>query len=319
MSCAIIIPAIKKNKLLENCIEKCLKQKKVKVHIYVILDILNTKKKNYKNVTFIKSSKNISAKRNLGVKIAKEKYIAFIDSDAYPEKNWVFESIKNLKKNKKIGLVTGCDVAYPNESGTAKVVALVNKSKFTSGTKSFRKNLKSKSRFVNHASSCNMVLEKKFYDRIGGMNEDIYVGEDIAFCNKLTKYKKIFFTNKSIIYHKTRSLIPFILQRFTYGTAVTSSYKNFSFNKNFEFFIPSLIILTLIFTALFYPDYLKMNLIIYFLISFFILIESIKIAGLKSSFMVYLLNIISILSFGIGTLLSLFLSIKKIKKIYTKR
>ena len=40
----------------------------------------------------------MSVKRNKAVKICKENYIAFIDSDAYPTKNWLFNGIKILNK-----------------------------------------------------------------------------------------------------------------------------------------------------------------------------------------------------------------------------
>ena len=120
MSCAIIIPAINLDSLLKKCIKECQKQKNTKVHIYILLDNLPSKKKKFKNVTFIKSLKNISEKRNLGLKQTKHKYLAFIDSDAYPDKFWISKSIEILKKNKNIGLVTGFDLSYPNEKGSSK-------------------------------------------------------------------------------------------------------------------------------------------------------------------------------------------------------
>ena len=46
--------------------------------------------------------KNMSFKRNLAVKAYKSKYIAFIDSDAYPSKNWLTIADNFLKKIKEI-------------------------------------------------------------------------------------------------------------------------------------------------------------------------------------------------------------------------
>jgi cellulose synthase/poly-beta-1,6-N-acetylglucosamine synthase-like glycosyltransferase len=42
----------------------------------------------------------------LAVKSAKTKYLAFIDSDAYPSEGWIENSLKFLK-NKQIGIIAG--------------------------------------------------------------------------------------------------------------------------------------------------------------------------------------------------------------------
>ena len=104
----IIIPCIKLSDVRE-CIKNIRKfYKNVNINV-----CLNEKVKNYKtdnNLRFIYTkSKSIGQKRNLAVKAAKTKYIAFIDSDAFPKKNWIESSYKYLKLN-KVGIISGPNI-----------------------------------------------------------------------------------------------------------------------------------------------------------------------------------------------------------------
>ena len=45
-------------------------------------------------------SNSIAEKRNLSVDKCKSKYIIFLDSDAYPNKNWIESTFIFLKKRK---------------------------------------------------------------------------------------------------------------------------------------------------------------------------------------------------------------------------
>ena len=86
----IIIPSRNTDYLLEKCIKKIREQYK-NIKIILVLDSINNCLKQFdKNIEIIKSENpNMSAKRNLGVKNVDTKYIAFIDSDAYPNENWL--------------------------------------------------------------------------------------------------------------------------------------------------------------------------------------------------------------------------------------
>jgi GT2 family glycosyltransferase len=320
MTCAIIIPSINFDKLLAKCVSKCLEQKYKKIKIYLILDNIPKIKIKNKKIIYLKCDGNISKKRNYGAKFSKENYLAFIDSDAYPNKKWIKTGIDFFLKNNFNGLLTGPDLAFPNEKGIEKIISFVNKSVFISGSKSYRKNTKAISKFVEQASSCNMMLKKSLFFKINGMDEDIYTGEDIAFCDKIKKNNfKIYFLNSFKIFHKTRSLKSFLIQRFVYGTSVFSSFKHSNVFKNLEFFIPAIIITIPLIVFIFFNEYIFKNLIIYVSLSLIILLESYKISKLKFSLIIYFLIILSTLLFGLGTLSKVFLSVKNIKKIYLKR
>ena len=78
--------------------------KKTKIIVCLNQKVKNNKDKNLKLIhTHLKG---IGAKRNLAVKFAKTKYLAFIDSDAYPSNGWLQNSFKYLNK-KKLELLQG--------------------------------------------------------------------------------------------------------------------------------------------------------------------------------------------------------------------
>ena len=160
-SCAIVIPAININEDVEKCLQECLRQEKVKTTIYLITNKKIRQKFKKKKIKYLNFGDiNMSQKRNLAVKICKDRFIAFIDSDAYPSKNWIFNALKILKKNKKIGIITGPDLPFPNQKGWSLLIGIAHKSFLLSGVKVFRKNIK-KTMECSQASSCNMILKKK--------------------------------------------------------------------------------------------------------------------------------------------------------------
>ena len=88
----IIIPAIK----LDDELLKCLREiNKIKYSNFFVTIVLDYEIKNklpklkYKINKMIVGKVNMSKKRNLAAKKFKSKFIAFIDSDAYPNKNWL--------------------------------------------------------------------------------------------------------------------------------------------------------------------------------------------------------------------------------------
>jgi len=84
----IIIPCVSFRDV-KNCIKNIRKNYK-KIKIIVSLNKTGKKINRDKNLKIIISNNiSIGKKRNIAVDVSKSKYIAFIDSDAYPKKNWI--------------------------------------------------------------------------------------------------------------------------------------------------------------------------------------------------------------------------------------
>jgi len=321
-SCTIIIPSINLNKEVKECIDSCLRQKKIKINLYLVTDKVVKKKYLPKKVKYLSFGNiNMSEKRNRAVRLCRDKYIAFIDSDAVATSDWIENGINLLKKNKKVAIVTGPDLPFPNQKGWSKIIGLAHKSFLLSGSKVFRKNI-NKQVFCSQASSCNMILIKKYFLKVKGMNEKIYIGEDIDLCDKIIKLKKILYSPFVKIFHRSRDFIPFIFQRYAYGTSIGHIFLRGVFINNIQYSVPFLIFMYFIIFPFIY--YFNFFFNIYFLsiifFSILVLFESLRIS--KKPIEIIKLNIIiylSIFSFGFGSLMKFLGLTKNIKKAYTYR
>ena len=99
----IIIPAIEINDELIKCLTEINKINFSNFFVSILLD-RNYKRKipkfRYKLNKLVVGKINMSKKRNIAAKKFKSEYIAFIDSDAYPNRNWLKLAIKYLKQKK---------------------------------------------------------------------------------------------------------------------------------------------------------------------------------------------------------------------------
>ena len=322
-NCTIIIPSINLNKEVRSCIDSCLNQKDTKIKIYLVTDRIVKKKYLPKKVKYLCFGNiNMSEKRNRAVKLCKDKYIAFIDSDAAATNDWIKNGINILTRNKNIAIVTGPDFPFSNQKGWSKIIGLAHKSFLLSGSKVFRKNINKKI-FCAQASSCNMILVKDFFLKVKGMNKNIYIGEDIDLCDKIIKLnKKILYSPLVKIFHRTRDFIPFIFQRYAYGTSIDHVFSRGVFTNNIQYSIPFLILVYFIIFPFmyFYNFFFDIYVLSIIFFNFLVFFESIKIS--RNPLEIIKLNIIiyiSIFSFGFGSLMKLFGLTKNLRKTYTYR
>ena len=120
------------------------------------VDVLYDRYPNIK-IKILEKKLNISKKRNFGVTISQKKFIAFIDSDAYPEEEWIKNSLKILNENTNIYLVGGPNISPENQKWQNSIIGEVQKSFMITGKWNFQKMI-SKSRFAENLYSCNMVM-----------------------------------------------------------------------------------------------------------------------------------------------------------------
>lgn len=126
-SITVIVPAYNAEKTIEKCIDSIINQTLSAHEIFVINDgsVDNTTKilkkyLNNKNIKiFNKNNEGVSLARNYGLDRVNSKYVAFVDSDDYIEKDFLEVLYNNLHSNKDVDLSI-CGVTHYNEPNKPK-------------------------------------------------------------------------------------------------------------------------------------------------------------------------------------------------------
>tara|TARA_B110001452_G_C15231534_1_gene426573 strand:- start:649 stop:1653 length:1005 start_codon:yes stop_codon:yes gene_type:complete len=254
----IIIPSIQLSSELIFCLTKLNNQTYRNFFVTIVLDFDNkikTPKLKYKLNVLILGKKNMSFKRNLAAKSFQSNIVAFLDSDAYPNKNWLkIASNYFLKEKNKI--IGGPSIPFPRQSYTEMLCHYAKRSFYVTGYLNFRK-YKAKSRYCDWLESCNMLMHRSLYLKHGGMNVKKYLGEDkelIARMKKKDHSIKVFFNPKLFIYHKERNIKKFLLQRIVFGTDLFNIIKFGNKIKSFQPILPLTVFLFFLMVILYETD-----------------------------------------------------------------
>ena len=309
----IIIPAIKLDEELMKCLKELNKLTYLNFFVTIALDYKpknKTPKLKYKVNKLVVGKINMSKKRNIAAKKFNSKYIAFIDSDAYPNKNWLKLAIKYLKK-KKGEVVGGPGIPFNNQNYSEKICYFSKRSKFVTGYLNFRK-YKATKRYCDWLESCNLIMGKKFFLKYGGMDSARYTGEDKEFFERVRKKNpklKVFYSPDLFIYHRERRFIGFLLQRSCFGMDFINLIK---FNVGLKGLQPVLPVFIFIILFIIMFSNIATNLKLVILSSSFTLgsgVIFLEIRKYIKSFKDIVLTIITIglanLSFAAGSLIAL--------------
>lgn len=186
---SIIIPVRQKTAYLKETLQKLQKQTYKSFEVLVIDDAISSKYSN-SNHHF-----GPAFKRNLGAKLSKGKYLAFLDDDSYPDKNWL-KNAKKLLENTHISAVCGPCLTPKTDTEAQKASGLVWSSLIGSGGAGTYRNSPKKTRYVDDYPTVNLIIKKELFKKAGGFDYKYWPGEDTVLC--LTITKKL---NQNILYH----------------------------------------------------------------------------------------------------------------------
>lgn len=161
------------------------------------------------------TNKGPGVARNNGMSQSTSQYFIFMDSDCLFTPNYLKE-IDKAVETQKLDAFGGPDGAHPDFSPMVKAINYSMTSFL--GTGGTRGNKKSVGKF--YPRSFNMGINRKVFEKIGGMNA-LRHGQDMDFSARIYEAGfKVGFVPDAIVFHKRRTSIPkFFRQIFNWGVA----------------------------------------------------------------------------------------------------
>ncbi|MBI3619801.1 glycosyltransferase [Candidatus Roizmanbacteria bacterium] len=199
-------------------------------------------------------------KRDKGAEKAQGNLLAFIDDDAYPDKNWIRNALNiyvSLKKQKPaLGALCGPGLLPSDSSFWEKVFNQILSAELGSGSFGYRFEKRSR-RFVDDYPSMNFFIEKKLFNDIGGFNNQYWPGEDSKLCNDIV-YKKsrliLYDPNIAVYHHRRENLGKFLYQHGQYGFHRGAFFAHGDNNSlRLAYLFPALFVIYLIIAAILLP------------------------------------------------------------------
>ena len=155
---SIIIPFRDLNDYMKECIERCLELDYKNFEMILLPD--SPIKGNFRKARIIPTgSVKPSLKRNIGVSKSSGEICAFIDSDAYPEKNWIKNALKRFRRD--VGIVGGPNILPENDNIWQKASDDILSSSIGAGPFSLRYKSEHE-KTVKELPSCNFLIKSIF-------------------------------------------------------------------------------------------------------------------------------------------------------------
>lgn len=306
---SIIVPCRRIDEMTGKCIEECLKLDYEDFEILVLPDEEDKeiiKKFDNKKLKVISSGKvKPSFKRNSGMEKATGEFFAFIDSDAYPKKDWLENAVRYFR-NEKIGMVGGPNLTPPEGNFWEKVAGYSMANFLVSGHAAIRHKI-SKNQLVTELPSCNYIVRKSVAPKY---DSRFLTAEDTKFCFDIRKkgFKILYAGDVVVFHHRRNSLGKFLKQNFVYGRDNLWLMKS-EFSKNKLHFLITLFgvlgFAAGIILSLFFPLVRNIFLILVGIYGVLFLFTSIR-KNLKISFWTFFASLITPFAHGIGSLYGLF-------------
>lgn len=250
---SIIIPTISNNEYLQKNLYFLGKQIFKSFEVIVITEVpFIPKKFNFNLKVVFSKIKMPGEKRNLGVKIANGKYLAFLDDDSYPDKKWLDVADRFIKKNNNNNFIIGGPGILPSqETFLSKMINLFFISFFLGNSSARYLQIKKYNlMYFDDWPSVNLIISKNKFFKIGGYDKQFWPGEDSKLCLKFQiQGGKIIYLSNLVVFHFRRAnILKYTKQIFRYSYTRGFFFKNLDKNSfKVIYTLPSLCLLYFLF------------------------------------------------------------------------
>lgn len=166
------------------------------------------------------SNRGPSYSRNRAAQDAAGEILAFIDSDCMADRGWLRELVPFFSWE-KVGAVGGRTISHYGESR-------LDRYEEVSSPLDMGRHLtvESGGRSTFYVPTCNLLVRRSLYEELGGLREDLLVGEDVDFCWRLrARGAYLVYMPGGLVRHKHRARLGAMLRRRAeYGTSEATLY-----------------------------------------------------------------------------------------------
>ncbi|MBN1288507.1 MAG: glycosyltransferase [Actinobacteria bacterium] len=246
---SIIIPTRAIDPMVEECLERCSELNYSNYDIKLITDSAAVRKLPQPGSKIIESGPvGPAIKRNMGAADSDADLLAFIDSDAWPEYDWLKNSIAYFD-DKEVTAVGGPGVTPEGDSRRQQASGLIYSASIVSGPTTYRYVYRAY-REVDDYPTSNLIVRRADFDAVKGFDPEFWPGEDTVFCWKLTQElgKKILYVPNVTVFHHRRKVYREHLRQ-VHSYALHRGYFAKVFPETSRkpvYFVPSLLLIALI-------------------------------------------------------------------------
>lgn len=249
---SIIIPVIAINDYIKESLPKILELDWPDFEIIIFPD-KEDKNHTWPKTRIIASGKvGPAEKRDLATKHAKGEILAFLDDDAYPEKDWLKVAIKHFA-DKKVAAVGGPAITPYDDGVLQKVSGAVFESYLGGGATRNRYLSIGKIKEVDDWPTVNLLVRSDVFEQVGGFDNTYWPGEDTKLCLDILKagYKIKYDPGVIVHHHRRNDLFKHFKQIGNYALHRGYFAKIYpETSRKFFYFVPSLFVLYLIVLAI---------------------------------------------------------------------
>lgn len=157
-------------------------------------------------------------KRDMGARIARYDFLAFLDDDAYPRADWLTVAARYFLE-RDVDALGGPGVTPPNSTLGELASGLFYETLVGGGGLAYRYRPCGEPFFVDDYPTVNLIVKKTAFEAVGGFDNAFWPGEDTKFClDFVNAGYRILYVPDLVVWHHRRSLLrPHLKQVGGYG------------------------------------------------------------------------------------------------------